>query len=530
VVEFILDLVGYTADQPLDQLLLVEPAAGEGSFLLSVVKRLVMCCRRRGVAIASCQSAVVAYELDEDSAQRARTSLQEQLQDLGVAAHEAETLTSSWIRVGDYLMGADFLVGKADFVVGNPPYIRLEDMESGGEIYRAAYSTMIGRADIYVAFFEAALRHLKPGGACGFICADRWMFNQYGAALRSFITRNYSVEAVVQMHHADAFEKEVSAYPAVTLIRKADQGSVVVAVLDSKAEQVGSSALAQEISDARIGKGGTHAALIESWFTGASPWSLMQPARLALLRRLEAEFLPIEKSGATVGIGVATGADRVFITKDASLVEPDRLLPLAMAKDANGTAVRWSGHYLVNPWNGSGLVNLNDYPMLANYLSTHKVQLKARHVGQKTPANWYRTIDRVDGPLKGKQKLYLPDFKGRIAPVLDRGETYPHHNLYFIAPDRWEPEVLGGLLLSDVAQFFMEAYGVRMRGGYLRFQAQYLRRICVPDPTEIPAAKADLLRTAFATHDVSVANMVAGELYRLTQTERELIGSSATVS
>ena len=76
-----------------------------------------------------------------------------------------------------------------------------------------------------------------------------------------------------------------------------------------------------------------------------------------------------------------------------------------------------------------------------------------------------------------------------LDPVLDRGETYPHHNLYFIQSDEWDLEVLGGLLMSAVGQFFVESYGVRMRGGYWRFQAQYLRRIRVPE-SESPICKA----------------------------------------
>ena len=52
--------------------------------------------------------------------------------------------------------------------------------------YRSTFATMKGRADLYVAFCEAALYQLKPKGVCGFICADRWMRNQYGAALRYF--------------------------------------------------------------------------------------------------------------------------------------------------------------------------------------------------------------------------------------------------------------------------------------------------------------------------------------------------------
>ena len=50
-----------------------------------------------------------------------------------------------------------------------------------------------------------------------------------------------------------------------------------------------------------------------------------------------------------MGIGVATGADKVFVTTDRAVVEPDRLLPLAMTADTRDGDLRWSGHYLVTP-------------------------------------------------------------------------------------------------------------------------------------------------------------------------------------
>jgi hypothetical protein len=44
---------------------------------------------------------------------------------------------------------------------------------------------MRGRADIYVAFYQAALLQLKPRGVCAYICADRWMLNDYGKGAHS---------------------------------------------------------------------------------------------------------------------------------------------------------------------------------------------------------------------------------------------------------------------------------------------------------------------------------------------------------
>ena len=537
VINLILDLVGYTCDERLFECQIVEPAAGEGAFLVPIIQRLAESCRRHGISLAECPSAIVAYEVEADSASIAHRVVCEVLRQQGLTNEEAQMLACAWIHHGNYLLDAPFMQGQAHYVVGNPPYIRLEDLEEGGVFYRSLYSTMVGRADIYVAFYEAALKHLKPDGVCGLICADRWMFNQYGAELRRLITASYGVEAVIQMHEVNAFDQDVSAYPAITIIRRSSQGPVVVASLDANQENLASDILVKALQNgstqlqnvrkegSKVTRKAPALARVEEWFRGDTPWPLLEPCRLALLRRLESEFPAIEETGAVVGIGVATGADKVFVTKNPTLVESSQLLPLAMAADAKGATVCWSGHYLVNPWNGKGLVNLDQHPKLAQYLDTHRAQLQQRHVARKTPTHWYRTIDRVNTRLRVTPKLYLPDFKGRIAPVLDRGETYPHHNLYFIISEVWDMEVLGGLLLSDVAQFFVEAYGVRMRGGYLRFQAQYLRRIRLPKWGSVAEEQAQRLRIAFEYRDVVAANAVAAELYLLSPEERVLLGS-----
>jgi hypothetical protein len=86
-----------------------------------------------------------------------------------------------------------------------------------------------------------------------------------------------------------------------------------------------------------------------------------------------------------------------------------------------------------------------------------------------------------------------------------------------VTPGGWDVEVLGGLLLSRVAQLFVEAYAVRMRGGYLRFQAQYLRRIRVPALAAVHEAARKELRRAFDERDVERATSCAMELYEIEE-------------
>ena len=160
-------------------------------------------------------------------------------------------------------------------------------------------------------------------------------------------------------------------------------------------------------------------------------------------------------------------------------------------------------------------MRLSAYPRLEKYFTDNKPHLAKRHVAVKAPVNWYRTIDKVDASLTARQKLFIPDMRLTIHPVLDDGTTYPHHNLYYVVSDTWDLRVLGGLLLSRVAQAFIEAYAVRMRGGTLRFQAQYLRRIRVPRSADISVHDQNELAKAFDKRDVDAATSIALRLYGL---------------
>ncbi len=530
VVELLLDLADYLPASDLVDAFAVEPASGEGAFLTAMARRLIASCERQGRPLTDCLKSLVSYEIHEQSAQATRVSVIEVLMDLKVDGNTARKLAETWVKTGDYLFDAARLP-RADFVIGNPPYIRLEDMpaETAG-FYRRSYPTMRGRADMYIAFFEAALRQLKDGGVCVYICADRWMLNQYGAELRHLIASRFNVQTIVEMHNADAFDADVSAYPAITVIRRGSQGRVVVASAVAPTGPVDSRELAQSLRAVTNGQGAkpyppiVSSAVVESWFKGSDPWPCSSPSQLALLRHLEERFPALEDGEHTrVGIGVATGCDDVFITKDRSLVEADRLLPLAVASDTLTGHLKWSGNYLVDPWDSEGLVKLSAFPKLKSYFETHRDILCRRHTAKKNVAGWYKTIDRVTHSLKQRPKLYIPDIKDEFNPVLDNGETYPHHNLYFVVSDVWDLEVLGGILLSSIAQLFIEAYGVRMRGGYLRFQAQYLRRIRVPNPQSIKPRQAQRLAEAFRARDREQATMIALEIYAIESSELEAI-------
>lgn len=519
VVEAVLDLVGYTADRDLSQLRLVEPSTGSGAFFLPAVERLVASARRHGVPVEELSECLFGLDLQQKHVDTCRQQVRELLVVSGLREGDAQRLAESWLHHGDFLLGE--VPGEVDIVVGNPPYIRTEDLADEVEAaYRARWTTMRGRADIYVGFYERSLILLREGGRLGFICADRWMRNAYGRKLRGLVASHYAVESVWQMHDVDAFETEVSAYPAITVLANTPQSAVTfidtTATFDAEAarEVIG---FVQADTDTAAGTG-WEGARLPSWFATEDFWPTGPPQTVKLLEYLQENFPPLEEVGVTrIGIGVASGADKVYIVdRNASIpVEEDRLLPIVMSDDIRSGRLEQPRKLLLNPWDEEGkLIDLVEYPQFAEFLGAHEV-VRKRFVAKKNPAAWYRTIDKVQPGLAEQPKLLLQDMKAQITPVLEPGGYYPHHNLYYIVSSSWDLEVLGGLLLSRIAEAFVRAYGVQMRGGTLRFQAQYLRKIAVPRPERISGELAEELREAFRSGDRDAATRAAEKAYGL---------------
>lgn len=531
VVEVLLDLTGYTTERDLSRVNLLEPSCGSGAFLGPAVERLITSAQEHGKALTSLVEAIRAYDVQPEHVQVCRALCYDLLAKAGEPASTASALAERWVRHADFLLTglrSGIEDSSADIVIGNPPYIRYDDLADDlAALYRKTWPTMRGRGDIYVGFIERSLRMLKPGGKVGFICADRWMRNQYGALLRKMVSSQYAVEQVWTMHDVNAFEDQVSAYPAITVLGNHAQTSAVVA--DTTAEFGASSAAAlvkavQDEAFTEFSGIGVTAHRLPHWFDGSEFWPTGSPARLALIEYLNDRFGPLDDpaTGTKVSIGVASGADNVYVTKDSTVAEPDRILPLAMRRDLMSGTFEWQGNYLVNPWTDEGtLVSLDDYPRMAKYLAKHPV-LKERFIAKKAPASWYRTIDKVDTKLTGRPKLLIQDMKVHIHPVLEPGGHYPHHNLYYVVSDTWDMEVLGGILLSRIAQAFIEAYCVRMRGDTLRFQAQYLKRIRVPRQDQIDATIKNALRAAFRNRDTKAATRAACAAYGIEPKEYDL--------
>lgn len=513
VVAFILDLTGWNVRRELSNCRLLEPSCGAGDFLIPAITRLLE--SLRSLDASSIGNCIVAVEVNRSAFDKCRRRIIHLLGEYGYTKKESDGLVRQWLFHADFLT----LDLKSDFthVIGNPPYLRQESLPAPLlNLYRSRFQTMYDRADLYVPFFEKGLKLLKEGGRLGYICSDRWMKNRYGGPLRDLVFDSFHLDAYIDFTGRPAFLSEVVAYPAVTIIRRG-KGSVTRSSIRPEVCRKSLGKLAKAyLSDAQTPE------IIDvlNVVDGSEPWLLENLPKISELRKIEKRLPKIEEAGCKIGIGVATGADRVFIGPARELeVEPERKLPILTTRDVVDGVIEWQDRFVVNPFDGDTpkLVDPDDFPKFKIFLEANREILMKRHVAKKNPHAWFKTIDRIYPELMTTPKLLIPDIKGKPEVVYDKGEFYPHHNFYYVTSDSWNLRALQAVLLSPIARAFVAAYSLKMRGDCLRFQAQYLRRIRLPEWDAIPKGLRQCLVKSAENNDQSAANLCIREIYGLNQ-------------
>lgn len=486
VIDLMLDRIGYDPSFDLSNKLVIEPAAGDGAFAVCIIDRLYESSKNFSFSFQKALLNIRLYEIDEKMSELLTDRIKSQLDKL--SAYLPETM----IQTADFLL-AD--ITPCDIVIGNPPYVRNENIpEIEKSQYKKLFRTFTHRSDLYIAFYEKSLRILKKDGILSFICSNRWLKNQYGQNLRELIGMYYALDEIIDLEETCPFEEDVIAYPAITTIHKTNKKLkenyyCIHNIEDLKKIDI-------EIKPSRS----LNTRFAKNWFSYESDES----------GNGHEKFLDsIENQGFKIGIGVATGSDKIFIRDDfQQVVEKELLLPILISKDLRDNRCNWSGKFILNPFAENGeLIDLERYPKAKQYLNAQKETLLKRHISKKNPTNWYKTIDRITPGLTLKDKIILPDISGNIHLHIDRGYFYPHHNLYYITGKSYDKLVLlAAILMSDFVKNQLLELGNKMNGGYPRWQVQNLKKLRVPIIDAIPKKSVKEIVQAYHVKDYPKIN------------------------
>jgi hypothetical protein len=352
---------------------IVDPACGSGAFLISAFRRLLAeriaaardADRARGGAPGAINEAPFIAEILRDNIYGVDINpASVEIAKLALWLHSARASSplsslEHTIRIGNSLVGVDFWAGRQrtaqveervrafdwraafpevwatrrdggfDIVLGNPPYVKLQNLvqvdpdvaaylaaERGSDTYQSART---GNFDLYLPFIEKGLRLLAPGGRMAYIAPSLWTVNRYGEGLRSLVRRGRHLDRWLDFKAYQVFE-DVITYTALQFFTREPRDAVQIATAPNG-----------EMADVDWFDPGL--AVPYNSVPEAGEWLIATGAERALIERLARDCLRLDDRALTTDIfqGVKTGADQVFKLKrlgeNRYLCEPDQGAP-----------------------------------------------------------------------------------------------------------------------------------------------------------------------------------------------------------
>jgi hypothetical protein len=214
IVKLILDRCGYKGETILGKTIL-DPSCGDGRFLCEIVARIIKSSPKKD--LKKNLGCIYGWEIQKDALDKCRANLDSLVEPLG--------LKIKWnLELGDALRHIEdnrSLFGQKmvfDFIVGNPPYIRIQHLDEKTRAYiQTNYSLCeTGSTDIYVAFFELAISLLSDNGVCGYITPNTYLFTATAARLRDHFRQGSNLIELINYGALQLFD-DATTYSAVTI-------------------------------------------------------------------------------------------------------------------------------------------------------------------------------------------------------------------------------------------------------------------------------------------------------------------------
>ena len=374
----ILDAVGWRADADLSNQRLVEPAAGNGEFVVQAGKRLVASCRAHGIkpTARTLRARISAFELHPRAASEAQGRVDVALQDIGVHPATASACAAAWIRNADFLV-SETTASDYTHAIGNPPYIRWSKIPARlRSIYETRLPRHVIRGDLFLPFLDRAFELLRPNGKCGFLCSDRWMYMAFAERFRHKWLPWLDILSNSPVNAAVVFARRVDTYPTILIASK------------------------------------------------RSTPKLRRPAPL------RHPWRTLEDLQCVIKAGPALGHTPAFVIRpDEDDVEPELLHPWIHGSEVLDGSIDWQGRHVVAMFADDGsLLDLRRFPRLEHRLKGFLPELTNRYI-VRNGAPLYRTIDRIRAADWRRPKLLVPELAKVPRIALDRSGAVPSHGV-----------------------------------------------------------------------------------------------------
>ncbi len=404
--------------------------------------------------------------------------------------------------------------GRAGFdgIIGNPPYIRVQELNKWApeecEFYKWKYKAAAkGNYDIYVVFTERALSLLAPDGLLGFIMPHKFWQAQYGAGLRKLIADGKHLKAVVDFKQEQVF-RGATTYTAIHVISKgASEGGVDYAATTKLIDGI------LQMGAIEAGKPFEGTERCRATHPDAGNWSFVAEADRVATLLADSGTQPLS-SVARLAQGIKTSADGVFVvdlvgkTKQHARIlseetgkehdlEWSAIRPLIKSEHMKQFRIEESKKYLLFPYRRKGekyevvpaATWRAEMPLTWAYLSEVKEVLQARERGKmKDRADWFAYIYPKNFEVLSQPKLCIPDMSEHMQVCIDAKGEYIFSGgaaggNAIVPNDPTHLLFLAGVLNSRLIETSLRQTGTKFRGGYLNCEIRFIRDLPIKLPT-----------------------------------------------
>ena len=435
-----------------------------------------------------------------------------------------------------------------DVVIGNPPYIRQEEIKDQKPYLRQRYDTYAGTADLLVYFVELSMQVLKDEGHFTYIIANKFMRANFGSALRKWL-QQYQFEQVIDFGDLPVFE-EATTYPCIISLRKAPPATsflgATVATLDFESLPTYLDSIRFSSQQSKLSNQG---------------WTLTDEKVQVLLDKIKSKGKPLEQYvNGKIYRGVLTGLNEAFVidaaTRESLIAEDARsaevIKPFLAGRDVKRyQPLEASRYILFIPWHfplhkNTSITGVSakaeeafrkTYPAIYDHLLKFKDKLSKRNEAetgiryewyalQRCAATYFEEFDRP--------KIVVPAIVNGAAYSYDRSGAYSNDKTSIIAVDDF---YLLGLLNAKAVDLIIKYTSSTKRGGYFEYKPMYVSQLPIPNAPEdkreeIRKCVSDIMKrkeknpAADTLAIEAQIDQLVYELYDLTEEEIALIEGS----
>ncbi len=385
-----------------------------------------------------------------------------------------------------------------DIVIANPPYVRQENIKELKPVLSKFFDCYDSTADIYVYFYERASKILKKNGTLTYISSNKYFRSGYGEKLRRMLANTCHICRIIDFGDAPVFE--AIAYPSIIMLKNAPtQGN------EAQVFTWQPGPLLEEFAHVVE----EHSFPLAQEKLTSDGWRLERPAVLRLLEKLRKAGKPLgEYVDGRFYRGILTGLNEAFVvdraTRDRLLKEDasstEVLKPMLRGRDVKRWRIDYQDLYLIriessenklHAWSGkpekeAEKIFAQTYPVVHRWLEQFRGKLIKRddqgtYFWELRSCKYWKDFE--------KTKIVYPDIAQNSEFAFDNGGYYLANTLYLMPTNKlW----LLGLLNSNTVFWFYTKTSTQIRGGFVRFIAEYVSQIPVPTPKDSTKIEADV--------------------------------------